>query len=189
MFHEVPPQCILAIVHCGGQFMLFRNYSGKREDVFLLYIEKCYVTDYRRVEKITTIAISENLMNPFKKYFFTMLLAACFLSGCYITPVRHLAADIALVQVGQSTREDVLIFLGDPDDQQVLGKGVEKWLYIQTKTSTAEKTPFLGKYFGTPEVNRVFVTFTNGIVTDSVFSSNDEDELDWADDYPWQKKN
>lgn len=128
-------------------------------------------------------------MNPFKNYFFTMLLAACFISGCYITPVRHLAADIALVQVGQSTREDVLVFLGDPDEQQVLDSGVEKWLYTQTKKSTAEKTPFLGKYFGTPEVSRVVITFNNGLVTDSVFSSNDKDELNWADDYSWQKKN
>lgn len=128
-------------------------------------------------------------MNPFKKCIFIMLLAAFSLSGCYITPVRHLAADIALVQVGQSTREDVLIFLGDPDEQQVLGDGVEKWLYMQTKLSTVEKTPLVGKYFGAPEVNRVLITFTNGIVSDSVFSSSDKDELDWADDYSWQKKN
>jgi len=189
LFHEVTPQCILATVLYAEKFISFAYYSHKFGELYSLCIEKCHITDYRRVEKITTIAVSEDFMNPFKNYFFTMLLAACFLSGCYITPVRHLAADIALVQVGQSTREDVLIFLGDPDDQQVLENGVEKWLYIQTKTSTAEKTPFLGKYFGTPEVNRVFVTFTNGIVTDSVFSSSDEDELDWADDYSWQKKN
>jgi hypothetical protein len=33
------------------------------------------------------------------------------------------------------------------------------------------------------------ITFKNGIVTGSVFSSNDEDDLDWADDFSWQKKN
>ena len=190
MFHEVPAQCILAIVYCGGQFMLFRHYSGERKDVFLLYIEKCYATDYRRVEKITTIAVSEDLMNPFKKYFFTMLLAACFLSGCYITACASSCSGYCTCFKWASQPEKTFLsFWATRDDQQVLGKGVEKWLYIQTKTSTAEKTPFLGKYFGTPEVNRVFVTFTNGIVTDSVFSSNDEDELDWADDYSWQKKN
>ena len=128
-------------------------------------------------------------MKPFKNYLFILLFSACFLSGCYITPVRHLAADIALVQVGQSTREDVLIFLGDPDEQQVLASGVEKWLYTQTKTTAVEKTPFLGKYLGHPEVNRVVITFTNGIVTGSTFSSNDKDDLDWANDYSWQKIN
>ena len=128
-------------------------------------------------------------MKSFKNCILVLLFTACFLSGCYITPVRHLAADIALVQVGQSTREDVLIYLGDPDEQQVLDKNVEKWLYIQMKASTVEKTPFLGKYFGTPEINRVVITFTNGIVSESVFSSNDKDELNWADDYSWQKKN
>ncbi|MFT5697191.1 MAG: hypothetical protein ACI8ZB_000039 [Desulforhopalus sp.] len=128
-------------------------------------------------------------MKPSKCYFFILLLTAFFLSGCYITPVRHLAADIALVQVGQSTREDVLIFLGDPDEQQVISAGVEKWLYTQTKKSTVEKTPFLGKYLGVPEVNLVVITFTNGIVSDTAFSSDDKDELGWADDFSWQKKN
>ena len=127
-------------------------------------------------------------MKSFACCFFMMFLTTCLLSGCYITPVRHLAADIALVQVGQSTREDVLIFLGDPDDQKDLGSGAEKWLYTQKKKSGAEKAPLVGKYFGSPEINRVVITFTNGIVTDSTFSSMDKDELDWADDFSWQKK-
>lgn len=128
-------------------------------------------------------------MKSHKSTILMMLMTACLLAGCYITPVRHLAADIALVQVGQSTREDVLIFMGDPDDQQVLEGGIERWLYTQKKKSTVEKTPVVGKYLGSPEINRVVITFTNGIVTDSKFSSNDEDDLDWADDYSWQKKN
>ncbi len=128
-------------------------------------------------------------MKPLKSIIVLMLLSACFLSGCYITPVRHLAADIALVQVGQSTREDVLIFLGDPDEQQVQSEANEKWLYTQKKKRGAEKTPFVGKYLGSPEINRVVITFTNGIVTDTKFSSDDEDDLDWADDYSWQTKN
>ncbi|PHR24564.1 MAG: hypothetical protein COA36_14820 [Desulfotalea sp.] len=128
-------------------------------------------------------------MQPSKKFILFLLLAVFLLAGCYITPVRHLAADIALVQVGQSTREDVLIFLGDPDEQQVLSAEAEKWLYTQIKTSGMEKTPFLGKYFGSPEVNQVVITFASGIVSDTTFSSVDKDELDWSDDYSWQKKN
>lgn len=128
-------------------------------------------------------------MKSLKSIFFMMLLSACFLSGCYITPVRHLAADIALVQVGQSTREDVLIFMGDPDEQQVNGENVERWLYTQKKKSGMEKTPLVGKYLGSPEINTAIITFTNGIVTDTLFSSEDKDDLDWADDYSWQKNN
>ena len=128
-------------------------------------------------------------MKTSRCYFVLLALTVCLLSGCYINPVRHLAADIALVQVGQSTREDVLIFLGDPDEQQVLENGTEKWLYTQAKKSGFEKTPFLGKYLGSPEVNRAVITFANGIVTDSLFSSNDEDDLNWADDFSWQNKN
>ena len=117
-----------------------------------------------------------------------MLLSAFLLSGCYITPVRHLAADIALVQVGQSTREDVLIFMGDPDEQQVGEGGVERWLYTQKKKRGLEKTPLVGKYLGSPEINKVVIVFTNGIVTDTAFSSDDKDDLGWSDDFSWQEK-
>lgn len=109
------------------------------------------------------------------------------LSSCYITPKRHLASDIILVQVGKSTREDVLIYLGDPDDQKVLEGGVEKWLYTEMDANVVEKTPLVGKYFGSPEIENVIITFTNGIVSDTAFSATDKDELDWADDYSWQK--
>ena len=128
-------------------------------------------------------------MKTSRCYVVLLALTVCLLSGCYINPVRHLAADIALVQVGQSTREDVLIYLGDPDEQQVLEDGTEKWLYTQAKKSGFEKTPLLGKYLGSPEINRAVITFANGIVTDSLFSSNDEDDLNWADDFSWQNKN
>lgn len=127
-------------------------------------------------------------MKSLKSVLVMMLLSACVLSGCYITPVRHLAADIALIQVGQSTREDVLIFMGDPDEQQVQGDGVEKWLYIQKKKRGAEKTPLVGRYLGSPEVNRAVITFTNGIVTDTIFSSEDKDDLGWSEDFSWQEK-
>ncbi len=120
--------------------------------------------------------------------FFVLFFAvAATLSGCYITPKRHLASDIVLVQVGKSTREDVLIYLGDPDEQKVLDGGVEKWLYTETDAAFFEKTPLVGTYFGNPEIENVIITFTNGVVSDTAFSATDKDELDWADDYSWQK--
>jgi len=110
------------------------------------------------------------------------------LAGCYTTPVRHLAADAALLQAGKSTQQDVIVFLGDPDEQQVLGEGVEKWLYKEKDTSFFEKTPLVGPYLGAPAHNQVVVTFRNGIVTESVYSYSDKDDLDWANDFSWQEK-
>ena len=50
--------------------------------------------------------------------FFLVLTLLAGISGCYINPVRHLASDAALLKVGESTKEDVLVFLGEPDEQQ-----------------------------------------------------------------------
>ncbi len=117
------------------------------------------------------------------------LLAAVFaLSGCYNKPVRHLASDAALLKIGESSSEDVLIYLGDPDEQKSLADGVEKWLYKKKDMNFFERIPYAGKYIGAPEYSQVVVTIANGIVADVTFFQSDEDDLDWADDYSWQEK-
>lgn len=117
-----------------------------------------------------------------------LLVMTLCVSGCYITPVRHLAADVALLKVGESTQEDVLIYLGDPDEQVDMGGGVVRWIYSEEKQTLMEKTPWIGKRIGSPEYRQVVVTLTNGIVSATSYTSSDEDDLDWADDYSWQKK-
>lgn len=119
--------------------------------------------------------------------FFLALMLVFSVTGCYIKQVRHLASDSALLKVGASTREDVIIFLGEPDEQQVVGEGVEKWLYRDKDSSFLEKTPFIGKHIGSPQYHQVVVTLRNGIVADCVYSSTDEDDMDWANDYSWQR--
>ncbi len=111
------------------------------------------------------------------------------ISGCYNTPVRHLAADVSLLKIGESTDEDVVIFLGPPDEQQDLGDGVEKWSYNDKEISFIEKTPIIGKRLGSPTYRQVVVTITNNLVSDVVYSASDDDDLNWADDYGWQEKN
>ncbi len=110
------------------------------------------------------------------------------ISGCYNTPVRHLAADVSLLKIGESTAEDVLIFLGPPDAQQELTDGVEEWSYNDAEISLIEKTPIIGKHIGSPTYRRVVVTITNNLVSDVVYSATDEDDMNWADDYGWQEK-
>lgn len=116
-----------------------------------------------------------------------ILVAGCGLGGCYTKPVRHLAADVALVKVGESTKDDVLVYLGTPDAEQQLGDGRERWLYKETKKELLERTPVVGKYFGTPELRQVTISFSDGVVSDTTFRSEDQDDLDWADDYSWQE--
>ena len=120
--------------------------------------------------------------------FLILVATASVLSGCYNKPVRHLASDAALLKVGTSSSEDVLIYLGDPDEQKTVADGVEKWLYKKEDKTLLEKMPYLGSQFGMPEYSQVVVTIVNGIVTECTFSQSDEDDLEWADDYSWQEK-
>jgi hypothetical protein len=122
------------------------------------------------------------------KFFLLALVALVALSGCYSTPVRHLTSDVSLLKVGETTAEDVLIFMGAPDERQELGAGVEKWLYKDKEMSFLEKTPLIGKRLGSPEYKKVVVTITNNVVSKAVYTSSDADDLDWADDYSWQEK-
>jgi hypothetical protein len=117
-----------------------------------------------------------------------LFLALVAISGCYNTPVRHLAADVALLKVGESTEEDVLIFLGAPDERQELAGGEEKWLYNDKHMTFLEKAPLVGKRIGSPEYRQVVLTLKNKIVTEVVYSSSDADDLGWADDFSWQEK-
>lgn len=124
--------------------------------------------------------------NFFLLFFVAVALAN--ISGCYNKPVRHLASDVALLKVGSSTEEDVLVFLGEPDEQQELEEGVETWLYRDKTMTFLEKAPLVGKRLGSPEYKVVMVTITNKIVTEVLYSASDKDDMNWADDYPWQEK-
>ena len=121
-------------------------------------------------------------------FFLLPLLALSILGGCYTKPVRHLASDIALLQVGKSTREDVIVYLGDSDEQQELGEGVQKWLYKDKNISLLQKTPLVGSRFGSPEFNQVVVTLRNGVVSALDYSYSDEDDMHWNNDFSWQEK-
>ena len=119
-----------------------------------------------------------------------MILAAVVLvlSGCYNKPVRNLASDAALIKAGQSTRDDVLAYLGEPDDTQTVDGGLEKWLYVEKTATNLEKFPVMGKYFGSPGIGRVVVTLKGDRVVDCAFSAHDDDDTDWAKDFNWQEK-
>jgi len=127
-------------------------------------------------------------MSPMSRCCMILAAVVLVLSGCYNTPVRNLASDAALIKVGQSTRDDVLAYLGEPDDQQVVAGGVEKWLYKEETATSLEKAPLVGKYFGAPGVGRVVVTLKGDLVVGCDYDAHDDDDTDWANDFSWQEK-
>lgn len=120
--------------------------------------------------------------------FFWFFLAFCTLSGCYITPVRHLASDVALLQVGKTTSEEVVVFLGEADEQKDLGDGAQKWLYRDKSVGILQRTPFFGSKLGSPEIRQVVISLKNGIVSACDYSYSDEDDMGWTNDFSWQGK-
>ncbi len=116
-----------------------------------------------------------------------LLLLALLLTGCYNTPVKHLASDIALIKVGESTREDVLIFMGEPDEIIEHDNGVVQWLYRDQKDTFLERMPVVGNKMGTPEEIQAVVVFNGNIVKSREYTSSDEDDMKWSEDFSWQK--
>ncbi len=119
---------------------------------------------------------------------FCLISILFILSGCYSTPVRHLASDIALIKPGESTREDVLTYLGEPDEQEIIGQGAEKWVFQEYESSALKDAPLVGKYFGTKDYGIVTVILKDNVVVDCIYGAFDEDAMDWASDFGWQEK-
>ncbi|MBM9518432.1 hypothetical protein JWG39_01215 [Desulforhopalus vacuolatus] len=107
--------------------------------------------------------------------------AAAALSSCYNTPVRHLTSDIGMVKKGVSSEEDVLIYLGDPDKVEEPGDGRERWIYRQAEKTAAEKLPWVGSHFGSPQEDVAIITFTNKVVSSVQYTSSDPDEMSWEE--------
>jgi len=116
---------------------------------------------------------------------FALLISS--LTGCYNKQVRHLASDIVLIQNGTSTREDVIMYLGEPDDIQVVETGIERWVYSDSRRNMQEGLPWIGKYFGEAEKTDVAIIIKNNVVVDSRFISKDSDDLEWQKNFDWQQ--
>lgn len=153
-----------------------------------LFVDKLQLTGYTVVDIFKhQFVFWENSMGLKGRFLLLAFVMSVLVSGCYNKPVRHLASDVSLLKIGQSTQEDVLVYLGDPDDIEDLDNGEQKWIYRDEKADFFEKTPFVGEYIGTPEERRVEITLKNGVVSNRVFTAFDEDDLEWSEDFSWQE--
>lgn len=118
-----------------------------------------------------------------------LVLVAITMAGCYNKSLRHLSSDASLIKVGKSSKNDVLIYLGEPDKERVLADGQEEWAYIEEKPSGYQRTPLIGGFFSGNGYDNILVVFKDDIVESCKFREYDEDEFDWADDFSWQETN
>ncbi|OGQ95364.1 MAG: hypothetical protein A2521_06895 [Deltaproteobacteria bacterium RIFOXYD12_FULL_57_12] len=118
---------------------------------------------------------------PFKKnglIVFLLIALSAAVVGCFRhEPVRHLASDAGLVVPGKTTRQDVLVFFGEPDERQTLASGEEVWIYSQVRKSLMRKTPMVGNRLGSEEYDVVNISLAGDLVTSCVYRMLDEGEF------------
>jgi hypothetical protein len=106
--------------------------------------------------------------------------------ACSYKPVRHLASDAALIKAGESTRKDVLQYLGEPDGRRVIAPGVEEYMYAEEQKSQLGNLPVVGKLVSPARQEMVIITLKDEQVTNCEFRLMKKDDQDWQEDAKWE---
>lgn len=108
------------------------------------------------------------------------------LSGCFSKPVRHLASDASLIRAGESTRQDVLLYLGEPNSRRSVGPGVEEFIYYEDKRNLLQRTPLVGGLLDAEGYDLLVVTLTGDRVTGSEFRTFTKGEMERFEGPDWE---
>lgn len=114
------------------------------------------------------------------------LLLFMAMPGCYNRSVRHLTSDVGLIKVGETTRQEALALLGDPDAMRTVDETTEEWTYHEEDRSMLQKAPLVGGAFSSKGYRTVVLTLHGDIVTGARYGAYDKGEFDWKDDYKWK---
>lgn len=93
-------------------------------------------------------------------FFFLLVLSGCFRHES----VRHLAGDACLISPEKSTKQEVLSYLGAPDERRMQPDGGEEWIYYQANKSLLRKTPYFGNNLGYEKYDVLNVSFRGNLV-------------------------
>lgn len=108
-------------------------------------------------------------------FTFTIIL---MLGGCFNkAPVCHIASDISLIIPNQTTKQEILAYLGPPAQKRSVADNQEEWLYFQPYDSILRKTPFIGKKMGECEYDMATILFTNDVVSSRQYRDLSEAEF------------
>lgn len=98
-------------------------------------------------------------------------------AGCAKKNVRHLASDVCLINPEVSTKEQVLTYLGPPDEQYEMSDGSETWYYYEVRKSLLNSTPYVGDQLGDKIYETIKVTFAGDVVRTCIYRSLSEEEF------------
>ncbi len=108
---------------------------------------------------------------------FLFLSVVLTVTACSKKQVRYLASDVCLVEPEKTTKQEVLSYLGQPDEQYVEPTGEEVWVYFDEKKNLLSDTPYIGDKVGDQKFEMVTVTFDGDIVRTTVYRSMNEEEF------------
>ena len=120
-------------------------------------------------------------------FLFVVLFFSGMIAGCSSGPTRYLASDVCMIKAGQTSRQEVLELMGEPDSRRMVAQSTEQWVYYEEDRSAMQSTPLVGGAFDPNGYHMVVITLSGNTVATCKYSAYDEDEFDWQDDYSWQE--
>ena len=120
------------------------------------------------------------------KIWFVAACCLCFIifigiGGCARKNVRNLASDVCLLTPERSTKEQVLAYLGQPDERYEMKDGSEVWIYYDVRKTALSDTPYIGNKIGKKNYETAKLTFRGDIVMTCVYRLLDEKEFEQGD--------
>ncbi|MDA8163828.1 MAG: hypothetical protein M0017_02170 [Desulfobacteraceae bacterium] len=114
---------------------------------------------------------------PFPRRLLLVLLLAFPLAGCHHQPIPHLSSDACLLEPGHTTRQEVLAYLGTPDQRRMDPQNGETWIYYHANKSFLRRAPYVGQKLGEEQFDVVTVTFQGDLVRTCAYRSLNEKEF------------
>ncbi|RUM38491.1 MAG: hypothetical protein DSY57_02505 [Desulfobulbus sp.] len=109
------------------------------------------------------------------------------LGGCSSKePVKHLAAEAAMIQPGVTTKTALLATLGQPNGRRTVSPGVEEYVYYADRKGMFSGMPVVGSWLGNKGYEMIIVTLHGNLVTDCQFRTFSESDQDWVHDFSWE---
>ncbi len=128
------------------------------------------------------------MLNTFRPLFYiSLFFLALSLAGCSGAPTRHLVSDVAMIKAGQTSREEVVKLMGEPDSKRMVSPETEEWVYYEEARATMQNTPLVGGVFDPDGYHTVLITLSGDTVSLCRYSGYYDDEFGWKDDYSWQE--
>ena len=121
---------------------------------------------------------------------FFLPIVACvllFLASCAGEPVRNLASDASLIKAGQTSRQELVNLLGEPDERHKGKDNQETWIYHEKETSWLKTAPVVGRLFGPRKEESLVVSIRDNVVFSARYNSFAYDQQRWNKDFDWQQ--